>query len=531
MLRVVFDGKHFVAHVSHRKGERKAKAAGFRYSMSSRRWYTPFHAVAARLSEYADDRAKDEIRKTLITVSHWSRPLQLPRGLALKYFQPRPIKFALRRNRSYLALDPGLGKTVCAATVAYNLPGHRVIYVCPPFLTLNTEEEFKKWAPTRKVLVVSSKTDFKDAELILRHDVIIVPDSILTRKEVRQFMMWQYAASRRVLLIVDEVHRFKEPRAQRTGVVFGRHLGKHGIARHGLTGLADKSIIMSGTPMPNSPIELYHTLSRMAPECIDFMTKHQFGVRYCAAKRGFHGWDYSGESNVEELSERIKHRTGKFMYRLRKDVLDLPKKLEGMVIVGKDMSPKLAKLDAKIMREYSLKDLMRAEIAERHGKYETELHFMTYRRLLGIEKVPFAVDYVANILDQNQQSVLLFAIHKEVIALLQEKLYNFRPITITGKTPKAKRHALVKKFQTSKKRRLFIGQLTAAGIGLTLTKATRVVMAEYSYAPSANEQAGDRAHRIGQTEDVLQEYIVFRNSGDRSVIENFLRKRNATLLI
>ncbi len=78
---------------------------------------------------------------------------------------------------------------------------------------------------------------------------------------------------------------------------------------------------------------------------------------------------------------------------------------------------------------------------------------------------------------------------------------------------------------------MLIGNYLAMGIGFTLTKATRGLFVEFSWVPGENEQAGDRMHRIGQTGSVHIQYMVYKNSIDKKVIEALLRKRKATNII
>jgi SWI/SNF-related matrix-associated actin-dependent regulator 1 of chromatin subfamily A len=499
------------------------KEAGFRFVKERRCWTTYNPAVAARLRAYADQVTRDEIDKVLITVSPWSKPLQLPRDLELKPFQPKACKFALERNKSYLALDPGLGKTVVAAVVAATLKTWCVVYICPQFLTLNTEEEFKKWAPGLQTAVVSAKTDLTDKRYFSDAQVLIVSDSVMTRPKVVEVVERHVCSHRRAVLFIDEAQRFKTKAAKRSKALYGSGYGSF-TRKYGLTSIFDKTVLLSGTPMPNRPIELFHTLSRVAPETIEFMTEQAFGEKYCAGFRSAYGWDFSGASNMKELAKRVKHPTGPFMYRLRKDKLDLPPKTEELLFVGEDMPPSLAGISRQILRKYSPADLMKQVIAGQLGVFETALPMATYRRMLALHKVGFTAEYVSDILDTTNASVLLFGIHKEAIAELVKKLYDYDPIVITGDVPTAKRHALVKAFQTSKHLRLFIGNIQAAGVGLTLTKARRVIMHEDMWTPGENKQAGDRAHRIGQTEPVLVQHVVHRNSLDAAVMQELLRK-------
>ncbi len=92
--------------------------------------------------------------------------------------------------------------------------------------------------------------------------------------------------------------------------------------------------------------------------------------------------------------------------------------------------------------------------------------------------------------------------------------------------PTLEKQLAVEKFQNKKRHRVMVGNIVACGLGFTLTKATQVFFVEYSWCPKINEQAADRAHRIGQRNNVYVRYMVFANSLDRVVLETDLRKRN-----
>jgi SWI/SNF-related matrix-associated actin-dependent regulator 1 of chromatin subfamily A len=318
-------------------------------------------------------------------------------------------------------------------------------------------------------------------------------------------------------LFIDEAHRFKNDTAGRTKVIFGDKK-KEGIAKW-----FDRVYYLSGTPMPNRPMELYPVLSNSAPETIDFMDRFKYGIKYCAGHKNEFGWDFSGASDVTELASKV---IGKFMIRMRKDEVlkELPPKTEELVLIGDNLTPKLAEIDSKILKTFSPQDLMNGRLGD--GE---ELHLMTYRKELGIHKAPLAGKYIESLLEDTDENILVFAIHKDVIYHLQTCLEKYNPLVITGDTAMKVRHDVVQRFQdASGGHRLFIGNIQAAGTGLTLTKASRVVFAEFSWVPADNDQASDRAHRIGQRDNVFVQYLVFQNSIDRTVIETILRKKKVT---
>lgn len=402
-------------------------------------------------------------------------------------FQETAIQWALSRDKSYLALDPGLGKTIIAASIARALPNIHVYYICPPFLVKNTQYEFDKWAPGTKLT--------------------IIPDSKLHT--------FHYAPEQDdEILFLDEAHRVKSDSARRTKAFFK------------LAEFFTKIVYLSGTPVPNRPMELFTILKHSAPETIQGMDKFDYGMRYCAGFQrrigtGQRVWDFTGASNVPELATKVKKN---FMLRMRKeDVLkELPPKTEEVVIIGEDLTPALTQMDKQILKILPAKDLIKGAF------FSEDLHISTYRKELGLLKAEASIKYIKYLLTETEENILVFAHHKAVIEKLKEEMAEYDPVVISGETKIGDRNDLVQTFQNQKEHRLFIGNILAAGVGFTLTKATRVIFVEFSWVPGDNIQASDRAHRIGQKNNVLVQYLVYKNSIDRTVIEAILNKQQTT---
>lgn len=492
MLRLTYCNKYFICNPCSYESRHLPKRAGFMWSAKSNFWYTANHAIASRLQEYTDEPAKKEIARVRLKIEPWgAKAIPFPPNLKPYDFQINcAVPFALSRNRSYLALDPGLGKTICAALIV-NALNRPFVYICPPFLIRNVTEEMNKWQVPK----------LSDPESANR---LIIPDSMLMKndvvKSVKEFLRWHPES----ILFVDEAHRFKNDAARRTQSLFQ------------LTPLFEKIVFLSGTPMPNRPIELFSILYNSAPEVIDYMTKHQYAMKYCAAHENHFGWDYSGASNMEVLAKKV---LGTFMIRLKKeDVLkELPSKVEEMIFIEEKMPARLMRLDRHLLLKYSPEDLMKGEIGEEH--------ISTYRNTLGELKANPVVRYVRFLLDSTDENVLVFAIHKKTIAKLEVLLQEHSPLIITGDVPTDKRHGLVTAFQEETKHRLMILNIQAGGVGFNLTKATRVVFAEFDWVPGNNDQASDRCHRIGQEKLVTVNYLLYPDSIDAVVLNTIFEKR------
>lgn len=537
MARLLFKNNNFIFLCSFQE-RIAAKAAGFRWDAENKIWYTKDAGTASRLREYADSSAETEIKRKSLIITPWTEALSPPpEGLSLYPHQEDAIQFALERNRCYLGLDPGLGKTIVAARVALELKiKSKFVYICPPFLVKNVVTEFGKWAPELSVSTYESFSGKRYPPHPFEYDVFVVPDSLIfengfydgeiclrssVAQQIKEFVN-DYPMS---VLFVDEAHRFKNEEAKRTRAL----LGYKDVEKGNISGIVDwfsKIVLMSGTPMPNRPIELYPVLSKLVPQTIAHMNRFVYGMEYCAGFQERFGWNFLGASNVDKLAKRVIHPSGPFMLRMKKELLDLPPKLEEIFSISDETSQKLQKMENQIKKVYTkTEDLIKARIAKSEGKESAEdLHLATYRRLLGAEKAPHAVEYISSLLEETDESILVFAIHKDTISELAKGFKKYDPVVVTGATPVKERQRLVDQFQTEQGQRLFIGNIQAAGVGFTLTKATRVVFVEFSWVPGENNQASDRAHRIGQKSSVLVQYMVYEHSIDKKVIEILLKK-------
>ncbi len=471
------------------------RKAGFKWHGDYKCLFTESAQVAARLGHYANEIASKKIENAFIKVNPWTGDVLFPQNLTPYPFQIDAAKFALSRNRCYLGLDPGLGKTIVAAMVMSSSDKSApVVYICPPGLAYNAKEKLQRWATYEPIILI-----WPDVSPFATPSILILPDSMLTRPEVVTYLKDQKPDR----LFVDEAHRFKNPEAKRTKALFK------------LTNLFPHVVLMSGTPMPNRPIELFSVLSKFAPETIDFMNETQFGMQYCDGFFDGYGYNFKGEKNIKVLASRVKE---KFMLRLRKkDVLkDMPPKTEELVFIG-DGPPYMSQIEKELLARFS------PDTPEKMGMGE----MARYRHNLGVEKVPIALKFIRDSLEGTDESIIIFAEHLDVIEILKKELAKFHPVVITGEVDKNIRQDLIRSFQLDPLKRIVIGNIKACGIGFDITKATRAVFVEFSWVPGDNDQAVDRIHRIGQEHSVHVQYLVFKNSFDRIVMETNLRKRKS----
>lgn len=472
--------------------------AGFRFERG-KGFYTHSPQVAARLSKHADQSAKDELQRRLIVHKQWTGRIPHPPTCTPEPWQIPIARFALSRNRAYLNLPTGMGKTIEAALIMNALAARdpdidqHFVYLCPPFLKLDVPFKLGpwRWHRTEPEIIADSMLD-----KLLTNEALAA-----MREDVRAF-------GGEMTLFVDEAHRYKNLTAQRTQALMR------------IVNYFDRVYFMSGTPDPNlRPMELYPILSTCAPETIHGMDQIAFGHRYCGAYHTGRGWIFKGASNVDELRTRVE---GTFMITGDKAEMNLPPVRTEMVVVAEGLPPKLAEMNGKILREISPEDAMRGKLGE-------NLHTSTYRKLLGAAKVAPALPVIKAVLEDTEESVIVVAIHKGVIARLLKGLAKYKPLLIDGSVPGKDRVHIARLFQTDEKRRLVILNAQAGGVGIDLFKASRVMFVEFTWVPGDNDQVRDRAWRRGQKNPVLCQFLVYKNSFDRVVLESLFTKQRRSL--
>ena len=135
------------------------------------------------------------------------------------------------------------------------------------------------------------------------------------------------------------------------------------------------------------------------------------------------------------------------------------------------------------------------------------------------------VDYIPEVLEGGVEKVVIFAHHRDVIMGLATRLSRFRPVTLTGETSPTDRQKAIDAFQTDPGVRLFIGNIVAAGTGITLTAASHCIFAELSWVPAELSQCEDRLHRIGTQDSVSVQHLVLEGSLDAMMVKVLLKKQ------
>ena len=361
--------------------------------------------TAIRYQQYADSTARKVLDRILVKKYFAPNPL-LP--AFLDPHQKEGVRWILSRSRSYLAHAPGAGKTAQAIVAALLTEERRpeTLFIVPPSLTLNWEREIVKFSgwgaaealwPSISIIPDSSKQEYAG----WKSDFIICPDSMLTKPWVLRRLI----AMKKKFVAVDEASRFKESDAERTRALFGGLVGVNNFHSPGLIQDARHAVLLDGSPMPNRPMELWAPTIAMAPQTIDFMPQEDFGFRYCGATINSYGrWEFKHSSREEELRERLQKD---FMHVVKEEQLDHPERLRSILLMNTKLSKdKEIEWGMKFSKSLNLKDI------DENSASQDEL--ASIRKEIGLAKVDWTVNYISERLRTKNESILIFAWHREV---------------------------------------------------------------------------------------------------------------------
>jgi SWI/SNF-related matrix-associated actin-dependent regulator 1 of chromatin subfamily A len=426
-----------------------------------------------------------------------------PATKTLYAYQLAAVESILTQRRVLLGLQPGLGKTaiiqaVCASVVA---DGGKAVVVVPPSLKISPwANEFAVDYPHLNVEVISGTTPAAfDADA----DVVIVPDSVLVKRlaDVEAF-----APS---ALFVDEAHRFKSRDAKRSKALYA----------YTQTLPADTIVCLAtGTLVSNRAGDVWQPLaissranakavsrgaswSSFLNEWCETETVHVGGGRFVV--------NAVGCKDPEGLRAALVSTC--FVSVPREAVLDLPPRttaVRSLVVNGSGATYRRAEKEFLSW----VKETRGDAALQRARKAEAITKLQALWEQDGLAKVPAVVDYVSDLVEQGEP-VVLFAHHKSVVAAIYETLLNagIRTGSIIGGQSAESKAATVDQFQAGQID-VLIGNIEAAGTGLTLTRSAHVAFAQLPFSSGSYGQACDRVYRIGQTRHVTT-HVLNLNEG------------------
>lgn len=419
--------------------------------------------------------------------------------------------FLAARTTALLADEPRVGKTGAAIMAADMIGARNILVITTASGRPVWRRGFDDWSIYgRPVQVLAGRDNIRDksAVVIAGWPQMANPASVIG--------LWSRHWD---VLILDESHYAKSLDAKRTLAVF---------TSTGLSGKASRVWCLSGTPMPNSPMDLFPMLASLAPDRLaandnvpDVSEPGAFLRRYCKVKPkkiGYHRWIdvIIGGQNLEELADRLR---GFYLRRTQQDVGIREPIYEIMPLMASPAALRAVQRDERSRVDAAV--LAKIEAGDLDGLKEEQLG--PVRRLWGEVKVGPLVEALHEEFASGLDKVVIAAWHTDVIAALAEGLSKYGVAVVQGATSAHHREEAVRKF-TDGSFRVFIGQIQAAGEAIDLSAAAELIFAEMSFVPKDAAQMAMRITNHGQTRQPRVRVATLEGSIDDAIQASLLRK-------
>ena len=419
------------------------------------------------------------------------------RGWRAFKHQEDGIKFLLKNKKCILADDMGLGKTYQSIVAALECGVERVLIICPSSLKINWMREVQNFCDD--VSIISGNHWNPDRFTIVNYDILKNFHTVAERnKEYEDWeLMRDIVEFNPDLLILDEAHYVKNHKSKRGAILkdLSKNFG------------CERVWLLTGTPIANRPMDYYNLLSiidsPITNNWVHYAKTYCDGMRF--KKGGRFIWVTKGASNLDELAAKTR-RT--ILRRKKEDVLDLPEKLITPVYL------ELENVDGykSVWEDY----LEKRRVEGKKGNPARDLVEMTLlRTFIAMETVPYSIEKAEEALELNKKVIIFCNFNDEMDAFIRH--FGNKCVCVRGGMSDKQKQLSVDRFQEDDSCQVFVGQIKAAGVGLTLTEAEIVIMNSLDWVPGNHEQAEDRAYRIGQKETVNIYYMLMDDTIDTLV--------------
>lgn len=475
-------------------------------------------------------------------------------GRKLKTLQKEGIKFLLANRKCILADSMGCGKTIQSIIAAMASNSKKILIITTASLKTNWKRELTIYNDEKDIQILQgSKDEICDKKYVIaNYDILInyyeVPTEtvyeteyvynedgktevirkpVMVKSKDGQLIEKQKKSTRKDVIeeclknsplflnkfdcvIIDEAQKLSNNSSNRYKVI------DDFLKR----AKPDYVFLLTGTPLTNKPINLYYILKLIdAPITRDY---RYFIKRYCDAKTfrlktGKEITTINGASNLEELREKIKHL---YIRRLLTEMTDMVDK--NIITKTYDLTESQRVEYERLWQEYL--DAQTEQGNEDSEQYRQLVEGILVRQYLAKQMVDNTIKLVDNMLEEGGK-VIIVCTFSEEIAMFKD-YYKKKCVVYDGKmTAKAKDKA-EQTFNNDKNVRVFIGQILAAGVGLNLVVANKMVFNSYSWVAADNAQIEDRIYRLTQKNDVTCVYQLFNDSISKHMYDTVVGKKN-----
>lgn len=452
------------------------------------------------------------------------KEVKIPEGFNFKTnpfdHQIEGFEFGLKHDRFLLGDEQGLGKTkqVIDIAVAKKLSKgykHCLIICGVNGLKWNWKSEINthsnetahilgtKINSKGKEVIGSSKDKLADLNKLPKDYFLITNIESLRDQDILKKVKELTQNGQIEMVAIDEIHKCKNPSSQQGKAILQVN--------------PETRIAMTGTPLMNTPLDLYIVLKWLGFEKHSF---YQFKKHYCIMG-GYGGYEVVGYKNLGELQSNLESL---MLRRLKKDALDLPEKLHSIEYV--EMSSKQAKVYNEVKQEIK-EQIDKIKVSNNPLAQLIRLRQATgFTGILSSQiKESAKLDRLEEIVEElveNGEKAIIFSNWTDMTGPTMERLKRFNPAIITGETKDRKKQQ--ERFMTDSRCKVIIGTIGAMGTGLTLTAASTVIFLDSPWNRANKEQAEDRAHRIGTASNVNIITLVCKDTIDERIEELIYKK-------
>ncbi len=395
-------------------------------------------------------------------------PYQNEDALAIEYAQ----------GRTGIFNEMGLGKSLTAWLYAHRNPELRpAVIVCPASIKFVWEYELKTHFNTHAEVLNGSRPP-PDAWRIKPHVLIVNYDILKPTRRWPGWLAWLRDLKPQ-LVIGDECQ------------ALGNKTSGQAKAFRELCRGVPHVLCLSGTPLVNRPAELWNVLNILWPK--KFPAFRPYAFEFCNPRLTPWGWDYSGAKNLDVLHARMEKQG--VIRRLKKDVLkDLPAKQRFVVPLPMTNPGEYSNAASDYVGWLRKQSPAKAK---RAGRAKSLAAMGGLKQLAALKKMPAVFDWVDNFLQDSDEKLILFCVHKSIVKQLMDR-YGKIAVKVDGSVTGRDRQAATNGFLRNNRIRLFVGNIKAAGVGWSAKGVSNVAFVELGWTSGGHVQAEDRCHGIGR---------------------------------
>lgn len=437
---------------------------------------------------------------------------------SLRPYQENGIAQGIALRRLIIGDEQGLGKTLQSIGVIVGIeqkgePAFPCLVVCPSSTKINWKREWEKFS-NKKAMILDDRNksnwhryfEAKMAQVFIvnyeslrKFFVLKMPDK-KNKESTSSDIIMDDRINILKSIIIDESHRLKDPNTQQTRISLRIANGK------------PNRILLSGTPVVNKPIDLFPQLAILG-QLNRFGGVKGFKQRYCDGG--------NGATNLKELNWLLNKYC--FFRREKVDVAkDLPEKQRQTIlceISNRNEYNKAINDFTQYLKDNGCSD---KEVAKKL-RGEILIRMLELKRISAKGKINEAKEFISDTISNGEKLIVFCNLHQIVDEL---KSIFPKAVTVTGRDSIEQKQASIDSFQNNPDIKLIICNIKAAGVGITLTASSRVAFIEYPWTYADCVQCEDRAHRIGQTNNVMCTYFLGKDTIDEYMYQMIQDKRS-----